>query len=201
MAIRQVSAPVNEPTTMPDNKQAPFINATLAWLKTVVIGHAICPFAKQELERGSIRLAVNHDTDIENCLLDLIDECGRLDSDDGIETTLLIYADAFAEFDDYLDFLELAETLLLDQGYEGIYQLAGFHPDYCFEGASPDDAANYTNRSPYPMLHLLREAGLELAISKYPQPETIPERNIALTRSLGLANMQALLAACYMQDK
>lgn len=180
---------------------APFISATQAWLKTVIIKHNICPFAKRELERGSIRFTVKHDTGIEDCLLGLIDECELLDSDDGIETSLLIYADAFAGFEDYLDFLELAEALLVEQGYEGIYQLASFHPDYCFDGAAPDDAANYTNRSPYPMLHLLREAGLERAISTYPEPETIPQRNIDLTRSLGAKKMQTLLAACYMQDK
>lgn len=185
---------------IPDNNASPFINATLAWLKTVIIEHAICPFAKRELDRRSIRFAVKHGTDIENALLELIDECVRLDNDDGIETTLLIYADAFADFDDYLDFLGLAEALLLEQGYESVYQLASFHPDYCFDSAAPDDAANYTNRSPYPMLHLLREASLELAINAYPQPETIPQRNIALTCALGLAKMQALLTACYTQE-
>lgn len=178
---------------MSDN---PFIDATLAWLKTVVIDHAICPFAKSELDRGSIHFAVSHDTDMESCLLKLIDECVRLDGNDGIETTLLIYAGAFPDFNDYLDFLGLAEALLLKQGYEGIYQLASFHPDYCFDGATSDDAANYTNRAPYPMLHLLREASLERALAHYPNPETIPARNVALTRQLGLAHMQALLAAC-----
>jgi len=112
----------------------------------------------------------------------------------------LIYAGAFADFDDYLDFLGLAEALLSDQGYEGIYQLASFHPDYSFEEAALDDAANYTNRSPYPMLHLLRESSLEQAIAHYPDPENIPERNIALTRELGLTKMKTLLAACYPSD-
>ncbi|MDO9104543.1 MAG: DUF1415 domain-containing protein [Methylovulum sp.] len=186
---------------MPDNKSAPFLNATQTWLKTVVIEHSICPFAKRELDCGSIRFTVNHNTDTESCLLDLIDECGLLDADERIETTLLIYAKAFADFDSYLDFLEIAEALMLEQGYEGIYQLASFHPHYCFDGARPDDAANYTNRSPYPMLHLLREASLELAIDSYPQPEAIPQRNIELTRSLGLTTMQALLKACYILDK
>ena len=185
---------------MTNNTQTPFVNATLAWLKTVVIEHAICPFAKRELERGSIRFIVNRDTSFEHCLLSIIDECEQLDSDDSIETTLLIYADAFKEFDDYLDFLELAQTLLLDQGYEGIYQLASFHPDYCFDGSTSDDAANYTNRSPYPMLHLLREASIEQALDTYPQPETIPQRNIDVTRRLGLAKMQTLLASCYSQN-
>lgn len=171
--------------------------ATQTWLKSVIIEYNICPFARRELERGSIRFSVNRDSDIEQCLLHLIDECNRLEADPEIETTLLIYADAFAEFDAYLDFLEIAESLLIEQGYEGVYQLASFHPDYCFQGSDPDDAANYTNRSPHPMLHLLREASIEQAVTAHPDPESIPQHNIELTRKLGLAKMQALLSACY----
>lgn len=171
--------------------------ATQAWLKSFIIEYGICPFAKRELERDSIYFSVNHDTDIENCLLHLIQECDRLDTEPGIETTLLIYTDAFTEFDDYLDFLEIAESLLTEQGYEGTYQLASFHPDYCFQGSDADDAANYTNRSPYPMLHLLRETSIEQAVANYPDPENIPQHNIELTRKLGLAKLQALLSACY----
>jgi len=171
--------------------------ATLTWLKSVIIEHSICPFAKRELERGSIYFSVDRDTEIEQCLLNLILECDRLDTESGIETTLLIYADALAEFNDYLDFVEIAESLLIEQGYEGTYQLASFHPDYCFQGSNSDDAANYTNRSPYPMLHLLRETSLDRAVANYPDPENIPQHNIELTRKLGLAKMQALLAACY----
>jgi len=175
--------------------------ATKAWLKNVIIEYNVCPFAKQAWDHDSIRFSIQHDSKIENCLEQLIVECERLDTDDAIETTLLIYAHAFAAFDDYLDYLALAETLLIQQGYEGIYQLASFHPNYCFEGAGQEDAANYTNRSPYPMLHLLREASLEQAVASYPDPENIPQRNIELTRKLGLAKMQALLAACYPDSK
>ncbi|MDP2099214.1 MAG: DUF1415 domain-containing protein [Methylococcales bacterium] len=183
---------------MTDNLTAEYIkSATQSWLQTVIIDYGICPFAKREQERGSIYFSVNHDTDIEPCLLNLIAECDRLDTEPDIETTLLIYAKAFADFDDYLDFVEIAETLLSEQGYEGIYQLASFHPDYCFQGADLDDAANYTNRSPYPMLHLLREASIEQAVASHPDPEGIPPHNIELTRKLGLAKMQTLLAACY----
>ena len=180
-----------------NNENQQLIATTQTWLKTIIIEYSICPFAKRELERGSIRFSINHDTEIENCLLNLMLECDRLDSDSNIETTLLIYDRAFTTFDDYLDFLELAETLMCEQGYEGIYQLASFHPDYCFEGAAQDDPANYTNRSPYPMLHLLRETSIERAVASYPHPENIPQRNIELARELGLAKMQVLLAACY----
>ncbi len=175
----------------------PLITATQTWLKTIIIDYSLCPFAKRELDRGSIYFSVNHETDIERCLLDLLSEFERLNTDDGIETSLLIYAEAFKDFDDYLDFLELAEAVLSDQDYEGIYQLASFHPDYRFEGAPKDDPANYTNRSPYPMIHILRETSLEKAIDSYPNPEQIPERNIELMRELGIAKVQSLLAACY----
>jgi hypothetical protein len=180
-----------------DNKDRQLIVTTQTWLKTIIIAYSICPFAKHELERGNIRFSINHEMDIENCLLNLMLECDRLDTDSSIETTLLIYDNAFQVFDGYLDFLELAETLLIEQGYEGIYQLASFHPDYCFEGAEQNDPSNYTNRSPYPMLHLLRETSIERAVASYPHPENIPQQNIELTRELGLAKMQALLAACY----
>lgn len=177
-----------------------YITATRSWLENIVIGYNICPFAKREFERGSIRFEVETATEIEACLLNLIAECERLDSDESIETTLLIYANAFADFDDYLDFLALAQALLEAQNYEGVYQLASFHPQYCFENSNDDDPANYTNRSPYPMLHLLRESSLEHALVNYPNPETIPENNIHLTRRLGLQKMQTLLAACYSHD-
>ena len=110
---------------------------------------------------------------------------------------MLIYANAFADFDEYLDFVSLAQGLLEAQNYEGVYQLASFHPNYCFEGATEDDAANYTNRSPYPMLHLLRESSLENALRNYPNPEMIPANNIQLLRQLGLEKMQTTLEACY----
>jgi hypothetical protein len=174
-------------------------DATKAWLNNIIIGYSICPFAKRVQDNGGIRYSIQPDSAIEACLEQLIVECERLDSDETIETTLLIYARAFPRFDDYLDYLTLAEGLLAEQGYEGIYQLASFHPHYCFQGTGPSDAANYTNRSPYPILHLLREASLEQAIAAYPDPENIPQRNIELTRKLGLRKMQTLLAVCYQQ--
>jgi uncharacterized protein len=179
------------------NDKTPYITATQTWLSSIIIAHNICPFARREQERGSIRFSVDSYTDMEACLMNLMQECEQLDSDTDIETTLLIYMHAFKSFDDYLDFLAVAEDLLIDQGYEGVYQLASFHPDYCFDGAGLDDPANYTNRSPYPMLHLLRETSIERAVSSYPDVENIPQRNIELTRNLGLDKLKTLLAACY----
>jgi hypothetical protein len=179
------------------NSEQACITATQTWLSSIIIAHNICPFAKREQERGSIRFCVDEQSDMENCLLNLIQECERLDNDNAIETTLLIYATAFKSFDDYLDFVAVAEDLLIDQDYEGVYQLASFHPDYYFEGAKLDDPENYTNRSPYPMVHLLRETSIDRAVSSYPDVDNIPQRNIELTRNLGLAKLKTLLAACY----
>lgn len=176
------------------------IEQTQTWLTTFIIKYNICPFARHEHERGSIHYSVVESKNTEQCLKALFTECLLLDEKTEIETTLIIYPNHFRLFDDYLDFLAMAESLLHQQNYEGVYQLASFHPHYCFEGAPSTDPANYTNRSPYPMLHLIREASLEQAIKSYPNPELIPERNIKLTRELGRKNLQSLLSNIMTED-
>ena len=171
------------------------------WVLTFIVANNFCPFAGTVMAQNSIRYHVYRDDNIAERLQGLIDECIRLDSHPEVETSLLIYPDGLELFDDYLDFLELAQDLLIAQSYEGVYQLASFHPDYCFDGLEPDDPANFTNRSPYPMLHILREASLERALQAYPDPENIPERNIALTRQLGADKLQALLTSCLQHEK
>ena len=173
------------------------IRHTKKWLSTVVIAHGLCPFAKQEFDNGRIHYAVIETESLEAQLEQLVLECQALDNDPARETSLLIFPRALSDFQDYLDLLELATALLKAQDYEGIYQLASFHPDYRFEGVGPDDPANYTNRSPYPMLHILRETSVEQALKNYPNPEKIPERNVQLTQGLGLQIMEELLAGCY----
>lgn len=172
------------------------VKQTQSWVESVIVGLNFCPFAKREVEAGRVNYQVSRDADVESALHALMKECQQLDQNPDIETTLLIYVNAFQDFDDYLDFLEFANELLLAQNYEGIYQLASFHPDYCFEGESIQDAANYTNRSPYPMVHLIREASLEKVLKNYPEPECIPERNIKVARNKGTEQMQKLLAIC-----
>lgn len=169
---------------------------TKIWLNTFIVPYAICPFAQKVIESDTLRYRVDETTTVESSLQCLFDECLLLDRDETIETTLIIYPQQFSDFDDFLDYLELAIALLNAQGYEGVYQLADFHPRYCFAETDELDPANYTNRSPFPMLHLLREASIEKALLDFEHPEQIPERNIALTRQLGLVKMQALLAAC-----
>jgi hypothetical protein len=179
------------------NKDTQIINATRCWIETIVVGYNFCPFAGRELARNSIHYHVCRQPGIEDILLQLIEECRRLDTTDTIETTLLILPDQFSEFDEFLDLLEIAERLMIEQGYEGIYQLASFHPLYCFADSTPEDPANYTNRSPYPMLHLLRESSLEAALTKYEQPERIPENNIKKATNLGLEKLRSVLQSCY----
>lgn len=183
-----MSAPI-EPT--PNQALA----ATRAWVETFVVGRNVCPFAGREVARDTIRYVAVEAGDWERALLTLVAECERLDETPAIETALLVLTPGLEAFDDYLDFLAVAEALLKDQGYEGTYQLASFHPDYCFEGAEEEDAANFTNRSPLPMLHLLREAGLERALAHCPDPEAIPERNMAAMRELGHEVLASALAA------
>jgi len=179
---------------MPTKK---IIRQTESWLSSFIINYNICPFAKREHDRHSIHYAVIKSESIEQCLESVINECQRLDSNPAIETTLVIFPNNFNQFDDFLDFLSLSESLLIDLLYEGVYQLASFHPDYCFEGEAASDPANYTNRSPYPMLHIIRELSLEKALDSYPHPEKIPERNISLTRQMGLEKLQTILRKCY----
>ncbi len=166
------------------------------WVENVIIRHNFCPFAKRENTKNSIRYTVSHATNIEGCLTALIDECIYLDSHSDTETTLIIFADAVTSFDDFLDLVEVAEILLVEQGYDGIYQLANFHPDYIFSDSNNKDPANYTNRSPLPVLHLLRSDSMEQALASFQHPERIPENNIKLARELGLKYMKMQLATC-----
>ena len=173
------------------------INQTKKWLSSVVIAHNLCPFAKREYDNETIHYAVIEAVDTEGQLKQVMQQCTELDEQGARETSLLIFPHAFSDFEDYLNLLDVATVLLKDLGYEGVYQLASFHPHYRFEGTAADAPSNYTNRSPYPMLHILREASVEIALENYPNPETIPERNIQVTQALGLKVMQDLLAQSY----
>ncbi len=170
------------------------IAQTQYWLKHVVIGLNFCPFARPVFEQGKIHYQVSDAQSLEYCLEDLIVEAERLDKQCEIETTLLIYEKSLYDFDNFLDVVEIANDVMLLHGYEGVYQLASFHPDYCFADSDENDPANYTNRSPYPMLHLIREQSIEQALANYTEPERIPEINIQLAKTLGLEKMQKKLA-------
>jgi len=175
---------------------ARIVEQTKNWIKEVVIGCNFCPFAARELRLDSIHYQVEPSIKRQNCLRAMIQECVRLDNTPGIATTLLIFPNAFARWVDYLDLAARAEKNLRQKGYEGIYQVASFHPLYEFAGAPVRDAANYTNRSIYPMLHLLREEQMEKSLLHYPHPESIPDRNILFAREKGEAYMKSLRDQC-----
>jgi hypothetical protein len=174
------------------------ITQTKKWITDVVIGCNFCPFAGKEMKKDSIRYLVTAGKDLNTCLEVFSKECLYLDDNLSTETTLIIFPDSFKHFDDYLDLVELAETLLKKEGYEGIYQVASFHPQYIFADSPPGDAANYSNRSVYPMLHILREESIEKALKNYPDPEGIPGRNIKFAREKGLVYMKKLREACFV---
>ncbi len=161
------------------------IEQTQRWVQQLIVKYNICPFARREVERKSIRYVVAEQPDIASVLQQLLDEAKYLDETPETETTLFILPQGFEGFHGFLDLVDMADALLIEEGYEGVYQLAHFHPDYCFDGEPQDDPANYTNRSPFPTLHLLREASLEKAIEQYDDPESIPERNIEFCRRKG----------------
>ena len=168
------------------------IDQTKKWILDVVIDCNLCPFAAHVVKQQTIFYKVETSTDVDVCLDSFLNEMQRLDNDETIETSFLILPCAFEKFDDYLYLLSLAEKLLKRHGYEGIYQVASFHPLYLFDNSDENDPANYTNRSIYPMLHLLREESIDKALAHYKSPESIPERNIIFTREKGLAYMKGL---------
>lgn len=172
------------------------IDQTKKWIRDVVIGCNFCPFAAREINQNTIRYEVEASLDSEICLQTFLNECIKLDVEKKIETTLIIFQNGFKRFDLFLGLVAQAEELLALKKYDGIYQVASFHPLYCFADVPLDDAANYTNRSLYPMLHLLREERVEHALLHYPSPEKIPENNIKFAREKGLLHMQRLRNIC-----
>jgi hypothetical protein len=166
------------------------------WVEDLVVGLNLCPFAGRELVGNRVRFVVTEATTEEQLLVALEAELALLNADAAVETTLLIHPDVLQDFFDYNQFLDIAERLLVQAELEGVYQLASFHPDYQFAGTAADDAENFTNRSPYPLLHILREASLTRSIAAYPDVEQIPVRNIEKMKSLGRERLQALLQGC-----
>ena len=169
------------------------VEQTLSWIRSFIIEYNLCPFAKVPVNKGTLRISVSDTKKKAQALEDLMEEVELLDRNPGIETTLLVFPESFKDFFAYLDFVDLAEQLLVEQDYEGIYQLASFHPDYYFADTNPEDASNYSNRSPYPMVHLLREESLEKAIAAYGNTEEIPKNNIATLNQLGLEKIKKIV--------
>lgn len=173
---------------------------TRKWVSEVVVGLNLCPFAAREVKRESILYSILRDADEEAVMHAMMQVMEQMDHSEDVETALIILPDAFGDFMEYLDLVYLSEELIAEQEYEGIYQVAGFHPEYQFEGTSIDDPANYTNRSPYPMLHIIREESIERVLENVADPDSIPERNVKLLREKGLIYIQALRNACMKSE-
>ncbi len=166
-------------------KNNAIITATQQWIEAVIIAHNFCPFAWQVFQQKSIHYEVVSESDIATVMSELMVLIDFLKSHEEIETAFLILDNNFESFHQFIDLIDLSNDLLIDQGEEGHFQLAHFHPLYCFEGLDNADAANFTNRSPFPMLHILREQSIEQALMKTATPEEIPLRNINHARNLG----------------
>ncbi len=173
------------------------IAATKRWVEQFIIRHQICPFAGKVFALEQIHYRVVFEEKVENCLAIFLEECQRLDQTPAIDTSLIVFPHQFDDFHAYLDFTDLAQALLIDKEYEGVYQIATFHPNYLFAQSSEDDPANYTNRSLYPMVHLLREESVGKVLENIEDPEAIPERNIRFARSQGLEQMKKFREDCF----
>lgn len=168
--------------------------AVRIWLEKAVIGLNLCPFAKSVYIRDRIRFAVSEATTPQALVEDLMKELSALHATDPkqIDTTLLIHPHVLQDFTAYNDFLGIADAILDEMNLTGELQVASFHPDYQFAGTRADDISNYTNRSPFPILHLLRESSIEAAVEAYPDPDEIYRNNMETLRQLGLEGWQEL---------
>ena len=170
------------------------IEATQDWLEKAVIGLNLCPFAKAVQAKGQIRWVLSDALDTETLLAELVNELRHLaDADPAqTDTTLLVHPQVLGDFLDFNDFLEVADAALEQLGLEGVLQIAPFHPQFQFAGTEPDDVGNFSNRAPYPTLHLLREESIDRAVAAFPEAEAIFQRNIETLQALGVAGWQRL---------
>lgn len=170
------------------------ITATRQWLEKAVIGLNLCPFAKAVYVKNQVRFVVSHAPHLDGFLEDLDRELDFLTAanPNEVDTTLLIHPTLLADFLDFNDFMQLAEAAVEEHGLEGEIQIASFHPAFQFDGTEVNDISNFTNRAPFPTLHLLREASIARAVEVFPEAETIYQRNIETLEKLGLAGWQTL---------
>ena len=175
-------------------EDAPYLAATTLWLERAVIGLNLCPFARAPHVQGKLRLRVSQARDTEALLDDLLGELQSLNaiSASECETTLLIHPHVLADFLDYNDFLDSADAAVETLGLEGELQVASFHPHYQFAESAPNDIENFSNRSPWPTLHLLREASVERAMESMTDTDAIYRRNMDTLQRLGTEGWQAL---------
>ncbi len=176
---------------------------TMAWVARAVVGLSLCPFAKAPLVKGQIRCVVSEVRSTEDLLGALRDELQTLVQADPqqIETTLLVHPHVLVDFAEFNNFLDEADHLLETMNLSGVVQVASFHPHYQFAGTNMGDLGNATNRSPYPMLHLLREESVERAVRAFPEAESIYEANIRTLEALGAQGFAELMAQCKLDAR
>jgi uncharacterized protein len=175
------------------------VNSVKQWFEKAVLGLNLCPFAFRPHRQGGIVFELSHADDDESCLGDLYLNLDKMDKDESIETIILILPQHLTRFTDYNQFLVLADLLLEQQGWSGVYQIASFHPDYQFEDTLPDDRSNWTNRSPFPLLHLIREQSIAEALGSSKNIERIPETNVRTLQTLDDARMFEIFGRRYRQ--
>jgi len=180
---------------MTDLTSHPEVADTVRWLERAVIGLNLCPFAKAPHIKGQIHYALSEAKGLEGLRDELIAELQALQrcTPEERETTLLIVPQMLRDFLDFNDFQDEADGVLQELELEGVFQIASFHPDFQFAGTEPDDITNYTNRSPYPTLHLLREASIERAVQAFPEASDIYEANMRTLEQLGHAGWRRLM--------
>ena len=175
--------------------EPPELAATRAWLERAVIGLNLCPFAKAVVAKRQVRYVLSDAELPEDLLEELAEELLRLRDTpaDEVDTTLLVHPRVLTDFLDYNDFLDRVDALVDALGLEGELQVASFHPEYQFADTDPDDVSNFTNRAPYPTLHLLREDSVARAVEAFPDPDSIVSRNIATLEALGREGWERVL--------
>ena len=193
-SLKLRACPVRIGTAMPPPTDDEAIAATRRWLEVAVIGLNLCPFAKAVHVKEQIRYVVSEAEDAEALLQDLVRELRALEEADPetVDTVLLIHPRALNDFSDYNDFLDVADAAVEALELSGVLQVASFHPEYRFADTEADDISNYSNRSPYPMLHLLREESIDKAVEVFPEAETIYLKNMETLRKLGIEGWRAL---------
>jgi hypothetical protein len=165
------------------------------WVNDFVIALNLCPFASTALKRQSVNIVVAGSRAVEACLQQMVDEADKLVSDDQQATTLLVLPEGYEDFSDYLDLLSMANALLESIELDGIIQIASFHPQYQFEGTQLNERGNWTNRAPYPILHLLTEQSVSTAVELHPNPEGIPDANIQRLEAMDFETLKKLAQA------
>lgn len=185
----------NKPPQQAHHNDEHYIKATMQWVDNIVIHHNFCPFASFVRTPNQIHCCVlaGNTGDV---LAALFEELERLDNTDDIATTLMVLSNtSFADFNEYLDVLAIAEAMLHDWGFSERYQLASFHPQYIFDGNSIDDSENYTNRSPYPLLHIIRESDITRYMKNEDDAQKIYTHNIAKAKELGCPYFEKALSS------